>query len=147
MTSFFKIIVLLPNRPSVPRCYQMQVNGLDFGRQGDAPIVYFGRSLTSRISSSSITPVTSRQLRFGLPAGHGADIPIHVSVGGLDSNLDTSFSYTPPAVTALAYVSGYHGANITLQLTGTNFGSCCYQQRVSGVSQVRLLNCQCFLAL
>jgi hypothetical protein len=108
---------------------QVDVNGVNFGRQGDQPTVLYGARAFA-IARSLISPITHRLLRFTIPAGHGRNIPVRLVVGGQSSAVDASFSYAPPVITSLQYVNGTQGANITVRVIGFNFGECCYRIRV-----------------
>lgn len=121
---------------------QIMINGGNFGRQGDSPVVFFGRSLTTQIARGSISPVTHEEVRFSLPPGHGASVPVRVVVGGQSSNVDSSFSYAEPVVASVAYVSGFQGSDISISVSGSNFGQCCYGKRMGNAAALAQF-CEC----
>ncbi|MGC3958875.1 MAG: IPT/TIG domain-containing protein [Verrucomicrobiota bacterium] len=91
------------------------LTGTNFGTSG---VVMFDQTMVFVVA----TNWTDTQIRFTLPAGQGANIPIAVLTGGQIS-APTNFSYFGPGIASVNPPTGPTAGGTTITLTGTNFGT------------------------
>ena len=92
------------------------IYGENFGPETGSPVVLVNDAQACR-------RVRMEQDLFAcrLPPGQGTDVPVDITVDGQTSSPAT-FSYDPPAITAVTPTRGPAAGGVLITLTGNNFG-------------------------
>ena len=103
--------------------YTMTVRGLNFGRASTPVTIAIGSfPCPGVVHNHTVATCT-------VSPGQGKDLPVVVTVAGLESPSTTTFSYQPPRVTSASLASAdtsglaLDGTREVIQINGTDFGT------------------------
>jgi hypothetical protein len=96
------------------------IRGESFGPSGAGRAITVGGGQCPLVGGVA---TSHTELQGTLPEGQGHDLAVHVTVDGLASTVDGTFSYDPPSITAVNPTSGPSAGGIIITITGENFGT------------------------
>lgn len=103
---------LFPASGDTPGGTLITVIGSNFGNSG---------SLTIDGRVCAVTSYDNNMVRCLTPAGQGSDVPVELTVSQQVSNT-VLFDYSPPTLASVSPADAPTSGNVSLTLTGTNFG-------------------------
>jgi len=95
---------------------RITINGSNFGASPSTGTVVIGSSACGSVTW------THTQVVCNVPAGHGASLPIRVTVDGQQTTAMSSFSYLRPSISSVDPTIGSTDGTTVMTLNGANFG-------------------------